>query len=247
MSNSLVRFVLVRPEEAGNVGATARILANFGYDDLVLVDPRAVRIQEGYKWARGAEGILEGAGIVDALEEAVADCTTAWAATRRRGKQRGAYLDPREAAERTAGLHAGEIAAFVFGPESRGLATREVGLCTGRVTIPTTAAHPSLNLAQAVAVCAYECHRAHHREAGAAPRARRATVAEREALYTHLERSLSELGFLLPDTRAARMGQLRSVLERSALTPDETRFLRGLARKISRAARRLPPDPAGPG
>ena len=57
MSLNRIRVVLVRPEEAGNVGAAARVLKNFGLRHLVLVEPRMARPQEAYKWAHGSEDV----------------------------------------------------------------------------------------------------------------------------------------------------------------------------------------------
>jgi tRNA/rRNA methyltransferase len=243
-----LRVVLVRPEEAGNVGAAARVLRNFGMNHLVLVSPRAARPAEAIKWARGAEDLLEGADIVEDLATAVAPCTEVWGATRRRGRGRGTYLSPREAAERSAPLLAeGTSIAWVFGPESRGLRTEELDHCTARVTIPTGPRQESLNLAQAVAVCCYESFVA-SRETGV-PRARRtpATHGERKALYDHLETALGSIGFIEPHTASARMRVLRRILERSAPTPEEVRFLRGIARQTAWAGEKRNLEDQGQG
>lgn len=227
-----VRVVLVRPEEAGNVGAAARVLKNFGLGELVLVAPRLARPAEAVKWARGAEDVLEGAEIADNLEAAVGSCAKAWAVTRRRGKLRRRFSPLREAAAQTAALAASAVpVAWVFGPESRGLSTEETELCSARVTIPTSPRQPSLNLAQAVAICSYEVAAAARGKP--APVARRlADTAQREALYRHLESALLAVGFLHPQTRRARMATLEAILERADLSPHEARFLRGIARQM---------------
>ena len=226
-----VRIVLVRPEEAGNVGAAARVLKNFGLSDLVLVAPRLTRPEEAVKWARGAEDVLEGAQIVDDLETAIASCAVAWAVTRRGGRLRRRFASLREAATRTAALAVAQPVAWVFGPESRGLSTAETERCSARVTIPTSPRQPSLNLAQAVALCSYEI--ALDARETPAPAARRlATTGEREALYHHLEAALLQVGFLHPQTRRARMATLQAILERADLSPHDVRFLRGIARQV---------------
>lgn len=239
MNPESIRIVLVRPEEAGNVGAAARVMKNFGLRRLALVSPRLARPQEAYKWARGAEEIVEGADLHDDLEGALASTVRAWATTRRRGKQRGGFVTPDRAAAETATLAAtGQETAWVFGPESRGLATGEVALCSDRVVIPTDAAQPSLNLAQAVAVSCYEIHRT-LRAGGENPLPHReAALADRTALYDHLRAELLRIGFLLPHTADSRMNVLRRLLERSRPTPREVRLLRGLARQIGWAADR---------
>ncbi len=226
-----IRVVLVRPEEAGNIGAAARALKNFGLSHLVLVSPRTARPEDARKWAHGAEDILDGADVVDDLADALAPCARAWATTRRGGRLRGRYLDVRDAARETIKAPADAPVAWVFGPESRGLRTDEVELCSARVTIPTAPEQPSLNLAQAVAVCCYETRRAAREEDPPAER-RASTVAERDALYRHLETALLEIGFLHAHTARTRMAILRGLLERAQPTPREVKFLRGVARQM---------------
>jgi TrmH family RNA methyltransferase len=228
-----VRFVLVRTEEAGNVGATARVLRNFGLSRLVLVAPQFGSFAEARKWAHGAEDVLEGAEIVDSLEQALEGCEAAWAATRRLGRLRAKGTSPGEAAAETVSRAAGGAqAAWVFGPESRGLSTEEVARCGRRVTIPTAPEQPSLNLAQAAAIAAYELYRRTLRTGGSPAPRREATVAERQALYGHLEEALLATGFLHHHTAQARMAAVRALLERSRLSPREVRLLRGVARQI---------------
>ena len=235
MESTRVRIVLVRPEEAGNVGAAARVMKNFGLAHLVLVDPRAVRPAEALKWGRKAGDILEGADVVPDLTAALAGCATAWAVTRRGGRDRGRFHTPREAAAETGTLAGrGGAVAWVFGPEARGLASEEVELCAGRVTITTSPRQPSLNLAQAVAVCCYELSLAGRSEDRALPAP--ASFEDRESMYAHWARALASIDFL----RAAgptRLRMLRALVERGRPTPPEVRFLRGIARRVLRAGK----------
>jgi TrmH family RNA methyltransferase len=227
-----VRFVLVRPEASENVGAAARVLCNFGFQNLVLVDPKLVRPERAYVVAHGAKDVVEGAQHASDLDEALAGCVRAFATSRRSGKRRGASLLLRDAARESA-MAPGPV-AWVFGSESNGLRAEEIERCSDRVLIPTAPQHRSLNLAQAVAVVAYELHLAGKPGPEKRP-AREASLEEREALYAHLETALLAIGFLSPETAPARMGELRRLLERSRPSPDEVRFLRGIARRMARA------------
>jgi tRNA/rRNA methyltransferase len=227
-----IRVVLVQPEEAGNVGAAARVLKNFGLTHLVLVSPRLARPEETYKWAHGAEEVVEGADIVSNLGEAVGPCARAWATTRRHGKHRGRSVPPREAAVAMQEMAlSGQPSAWIFGPESRGLNSEEIALCSDRVSIPTSPDQPSLNLAQAVAVCCYETFLAGKPESSSVP-ALEAPLEDQAALYSHLEEALLGIGFLLPHTAATRMTALRRMVERARPTPSEVRLLRGMARQV---------------
>jgi TrmH family RNA methyltransferase len=227
-----VRFVLVRPEESENVGAAARVMHNFGFDDLVLVEPRLARPERAYVVAHRAEDVVRAATHVTRLDQALGDCVRAFATSRRSGKRRGQSLKLEEAALESAAT-TGPV-AWVFGPESNGLSALEIESCSDRVLIPTAPAHPSLNLAQAVAVVAYELFLARTRPVDKRS-AREAPLREREALYRHLEDALLAIGFVSPGTARARMSELRRLLERSRPSPDEVRFLRGIARRMARA------------
>lgn len=243
MSLEHVRLVLVRPEEAGNVGAAARVAKNFGLSHLVLVQPRLDRPESAYRWARGAEEIVEGAEFVDSLDRAIAPCRRAWAASRRRGRARGSVTKPRTAAREVVSLAlSGQDAALVFGPESRGLGNAEIAACSDRLWIPTSPSQPSLNLAQAVAVCAYEVYLAAQDGAPEGPPHREAPLGDRAALYDHLERALAAVGFLLPHTARTRMAALREVLERARLKSAEVRLLRGVARQVQWAGEKANGD-----
>ena len=232
MSFESLRVILVRPEEAGNVGAAARVLKNFGLRHLVLVDPRMARPEEAYKWAHGAEEVVEGADVMTGLAEALAPCARAWAATRRRGKHRGPADLPRRAAREIHALaSSGQTTAWVFGPESHGLTTEELAQCSDRVSIPTAPRQPSLNLAQAVAVCGYETFLAGMDPTPPA-KPREALLEERAALYRHLEEALATVGFLFPHTAQSRMAAIRRIVERARPSSREVRLLRGLARQV---------------
>ena len=144
---------------------------------------------------------------------------------------------------------AGEV-AWLFGPEDHGLRDDELDRCTHLVHVPTSHALPSLNVAQAVLLTAYEIRRAvacatEPPADGIEPPAEH---GEREAMYAHLERSLVAIGFLGRDSRDVLMRRLRRALGRAGLTAEEVRLLRGVARQTLWAAARaglvLPePDP----
>src|SRR5436190_19990274 len=76
--------VLVEPQLGENIGAAARVMANFGLAQLRLVNPR-----DGWpniharRSASGADRILEGVTLFDSVQAAIADCTLVLATTAR--------------------------------------------------------------------------------------------------------------------------------------------------------------------
>ncbi|MFQ5598989.1 MAG: RNA methyltransferase [Candidatus Krumholzibacteriia bacterium] len=239
------RIVLVQPAHAGNVGAVARAMKNMGFCELWLVAPQFGDADGARRLAHGAEDILDAARRVESLAEALAGCCWGVAATRRAGRRRDATHTPRSLAEAVRREPARRPLALVFGPEKDGLTAAELEQCHDVLTIPASAAHPSLNLAQAVVVVAYElfvaCLDAKDRER-AARRSADASCEELEGLYAHLEEVLLEVGFVSPETASHQMRALRRLLGRARPRPEEVTRLRGICRQILWAVRSREPQ-----
>jgi tRNA/rRNA methyltransferase len=225
--------ILDHPQLAENIGAVARVMANFGLEDLRLVAPRDGWPQ-GRAWASasGADWVLDGARVFERLEDAIADLRLLYAATARPRETALPVLTPREAAgELNAAAGAGLVTGLLFGGERAGLETEAVALANGIVTIPIDPRHRSLNLAQAVAISAYEWRLgvldrppAPFRE-GAPP----ADQAMMLGLYEHLERELETAGFFHPpEKKPAMVRNLRVALGRARFTDQEARTFRGV-------------------
>lgn len=240
-----IRIVLVRPEHGGNVGGAARALKNMGLRELVLVQPAAFDADEAQRLAHGAEDVLHGAPHLATLQEALADCRWSVGTTRRRGRHRLPHYTPRSFARGVVDAPSRRPLAIVFGPEKDGLTDADLSLCHERLSIPSTEAHPSLNLAQAVLVVCYELFVQASQvveEPSVEPTASLATGAECEAMYAHLEEVLREVGFVHPHTVAHQMRAFRQLLSRARLEPADVSLLRGLWRQTLWATRsRRPP------
>jgi tRNA/rRNA methyltransferase len=225
--------VLVAPSGALNIGSVARAMANFGVADLRLVTPQTDHLQDAArKMAVKATPILEQATIHDDLASALRDCHFALGTTRRFGKYRENLLHPDEAAQTLLPLLGKGRVALVFGREDRGLKTEELDLCQRLITIPTSEALPSMNLAQSVAVCLYEVAKVHGSGNATGTGRKLATVTQLEDLFEHMRRSFREIGYLDPQNPEHILRAIRRFLGRAALDPREVRILRGMLSQI---------------
>ncbi|HMO68105.1 MAG TPA: RNA methyltransferase [Novosphingobium sp.] len=231
-------IVLVRPQLGENIGKAARAMLNFGLTDLRLVAPR-----DGWPnpsagpAAAGADVVLERAQVFDSLAEAVADCAHVYATPVRKRDVTKPVLTPEEAA-RAIHRDTGR-SAYVFGPERSGLETDDVALARAIVTVPINPEFGSLNLAQAVILCAYEWSK----NAGLVqPTAEDllppAPQEELEAMILHMERLLEPRGFFRPAIRAAVTKRtLRSMLTKPAWNHLEVRTMRGVLSALAKEPR----------
>jgi tRNA/rRNA methyltransferase len=199
-----VRFVLVRPRNPLNIGAAARGMANFGFDDMVVVKPYAPVWRE-LTSAVGAERLMLAARSVDGLPDAVEGCQLVLGTTavRDRNLQRpvvrlpelGAFLKERGV----------ERAAILFGSEKTGLSNTHLERCHAYLTVPTSMEQPSMNLSHAVTVVGYELARAREDLGAPSRELPPAQAADVDQLVTHTLALFKKAGFLscLPERKQA--------------------------------------------
>jgi tRNA/rRNA methyltransferase len=228
-------IVLVRPQLGENIGKAARAMLNFGLTEMRLVAPR-----DGWPnpsagpAAAGADIVLERAAVFRTLAEAVADCAHVYATTVRKRGVTKAVLTPEQAA-RTIHRQAGR-SAIVFGPERSGLETEDVALARAIVTVPINPEFGSLNLAQAVILCAYEWSKhADLEQPTVEDLLPPAPQEELEGLIGHFEALLEERDYFFPPSRAAATRRtLRNVLTKPGWNHLEVRTLRGVLSQLER-------------
>lgn len=148
---ALVDIVLVRPREAGNVGMVARAIANHGLGRLILVAPRGFDPDRARWRAPGAADVVDACSIHASVQEAVAPHARVFGTSARRRSLRWPLLGPDAVAREICGQP--QPTALLFGPEDAGLQNEDMAPCHKVLELPT-AAHASLNLAQAVTVTA---------------------------------------------------------------------------------------------
>jgi tRNA/rRNA methyltransferase len=231
--------VLVEPQLGENIGAAARVMGNFGLSRLRLVKPRDgwPNMQAG-RAASGADRILEDAQLYDTVEAAIADCTLVLATTARAHDQAKPVISPDAAAALLAPRVAGgDNVAVLFGRERYGLQNREVALADRIVTFPVNPAFASLNLAQAVAVLAYEWFKL--ASGGALPFAmpQKSPPAGKEqvqAFFADLERELDQIEYFRPlEKRATMLVNLRNIFARMQPTQQDIQTLHGIVVALS--------------
>lgn len=230
-----VDIVLVRPARGANVAAACRALKNMGVRRLTVVEPAGdIEAPEARALAYGAWDVLEERRTVGTLADAVAGAHVVVGTS---GKEGEAAVSPRELPPIWAERGGGRL-AVVFGPEASGLRSEELALCHARVRIPTDPAQPSLNLAQAVLIVAYELRLASLAGSYPVERPAAASAGELEAALGDLRAGLLAIGYLNPDNPDALLAELRTWLARAGPTSREVTLLRGMARQIRWAGAR---------
>jgi tRNA/rRNA methyltransferase len=231
--------VLVEPQLGENIGAAARVMANFGLSRLRLVAPRqAWPNPKASMMAAGADRVLDAAQLFDTAAAAIADCAFVLATTARAHDQAKPVVGPEAAARELAPrVAAGETVAIVFGRERIGLLNEEVALADRIVTFPVNPAFASLNLAQAVAIMGYEWFKlaangtlpfVMPRKSGSAPK------EQLEAFFAGVEQELERVEFFRPaEKRDTMLINLRNIFTRMQPTQQDIQTLHGVIAAIA--------------
>ena len=238
MDPSQVEIVLVRPSRPANVAAACRAMKNMGLAKLWLVEPRpGLEDPANRALAYGAWDVLDGARRASTLMEAVGSSHAVVGTT---GLPTAEAWSPRQLAQAAPALAGTGALSLVFGPEATGLTTAERDLCHRLVRIPADPAQPSLNLAQAVLLLAYELRLALlsvPAAGGGEASEPRASAGEVEEAVAELRKALLEIGYLDAQNPDLVLAELRGLLTRARPTPREVLLLRGLARQTAWAGR----------
>jgi len=247
-----VRIVLVRTSHAGNIGAAARAMRTMGLANLVLVAPQRPIDDSARALAAGGADVLDRAVHVPTLDAAVAECVAVFGCTARSRTVSLPELSPRQAAAALLDHARTGPVALVFGSERTGLTNQELMRCAAQVHIAADPEYPSLNLAAAVQIAAYELRcaaldraaidadanaRAPRDDARADPAlAEGATAAQLEGLATHLKHALFVVDFFKGRVPDRLMRRLRRLSQRARMTTAEVALLRGILSDVERVA-----------
>lgn len=222
-----LHFVLVRTRFASNLGSSVRAMKNMGFENLVLVDPRCEIGVEARAYAMKGAEILDRALFLPRLETARDRLGLLVATTGRFRQPRPSLIDCPDFADLMTSGFGEQTAGIVFGSEGNGLTHKELRLCHWLMRIPTDSDYPVMNLAQAVAVVAYELNRRLTRAPGA-ELLHEATAEEVANFLDALKQFLQGVRFPEHVKIDKLMHRLRRIAARARLEKEDINLLRGL-------------------
>ena len=226
-------IILVRPQLPENGGAVARAMGNFGLKTLRLVEPLFSPLDpKAIAMAAGADAILKNATVHPSLEEAIADLPYIYGTCAVERLMVKKYIPVREAMPEIAVC---ERVGIVFGPERTGLSNEELSNFRAILQVPVDPEFSSLNLAQSVAITAYEWYQTQSDFKGklhlgdSIP----ATNEQLQGFLGALEHTLDETHFWRIDHKKPIMWRnLQNIFTRMDLTEQEVRTLHGMIKSL---------------
>jgi TrmH family RNA methyltransferase len=225
----MINIVLIESKTQGNIGAVARIMANFGFKDLILVNPRCKHLgKESLKRAKHAKQVLKKAIVVKSfnyLEKFdLVVGTTAITGTDYNIPR--VSLSPEEFSKQVLKVK-GKI-ALVFGRESSGLNNEEIQKCDFTTTINTSKDYLTMNISHSLAVFLYELFK----QRVQTKKISLGSSKDKRALIKEIQSLIKKLEFSTEEKRDTQRKVWRRVIGKSFLTKRELYALFGFFKKL---------------
>jgi len=228
-----ISFILIEPQEPGNIGAAARALKNMGFKNLELVNPVHFHTKEAKWMSCQAYNMIKQAIVYSNFEDAIKDKNLIVGTTRRLGSRRGLIIPLKDSIRRIITVAKKNKVAILFGRERNGLTNKEVKECGFMITIPADTTAPSLNVAQSVLLVAYELSRKTYKTSS--PELVR--HEELGSFYKRLEEILNLLEYVPRGDRDLErkiIQNIKHLAGRSGLTEWELNMLHGICSQVER-------------
>ena len=151
-------IILSRPQLGENIGAAARIMHNFGLENLRLISPRdGWPNKKATTVSSGGGRIIDNAIVFNDINDAVSDLNFIFSTTIRTRKYSKEIYDPDKGMKYVKKLlEKGNSVGIIFGSERAGLEKHEISSSNAIISIPVSENFKSINLSHAVAIISYE-------------------------------------------------------------------------------------------
>lgn len=229
----MIEIILIEPETAGNIGAVARVMKNFGFPSLTLIDPKCDHLEkEALDRSTHAKDILKKAKIkkrsylkrFDYIIGTTAILGTDYNIPR-------SPLTPKELSHKLNSSAKDTKIALIFGRESTGLTNSEIEACDFMVTIPATKEYPTLNISHSVSIILYELFKQKVQNKSNSHIAQ-ATKKEKDVLFEKIDEIIKTLHFSTPEKRETQKTVWKRIIGKSLLTKREAFALLGFFKKV---------------
>ena len=230
-------FILIKPQLGENIGACARSMKNFGFNNLNIVSPKFIFPNHKTKVTSvGAIDIINKTKIYNKTVDAVGDFDIVVALSARRrdiNKKHISMKDLIDILEKKINLKFG----FMFGPESSGLSNKDLSYSNYILQIPTSQKFKSLNLSHSLTIICFEIFKLLNKSSFD-KKGKNLKISSKSKIYLvvkHLVKLLENKDFFLPkEKKQSMLLNINNLLYRLEPNDKELRILASIISSLSK-------------
>jgi len=228
----MLSIILVEPENSANLGGVARVMANFGIKELVLVNPKCRINEESRRLAKNAQKILDkarinGFSILERYDYLIGT-------TSKLGSDYNiprSPMSPEQLANKLKGIREKKKIALILGRESQGLRNKEIRLCDFIVSIPTSRNYKALNISHALGIILYELYKEKNTKEMLKPHPLM-NRKEKEQIIKLLKSAMKKMDFANQKKKETQIRVWKRMITKSFMTRREAYALMGFLKKV---------------
>ena len=226
MKTNNITFILHKPQLSENIGACARALKNFNFNNLTLVDPKPIYPNDKIlATSVGAKNIINKSKIFDELGSAVEKIDYLIATSARFRNKNIKHISLEDLKK----IDFNKKVGFLFGSEASGLSNNEVSYANYTLQIPTNPDFKSLNLSHSLIIIAQYVSGIVKSKTSNFKKSKKVKAASKKEIHSMTNlciQNLDEINFLKPkEKKPIMLENLRNIFYRMELSSKETRIL----------------------
>lgn len=231
-----IHIILYKPQLPENIGAIARIMKNFGFTSLRIVDPECQWPNtKAVATACTAYNILiHNTNVYDSLSQALADINIVYAASAK-SKERTRDVMPAQEMSKVS-FNQNMQYALLFGPEKHGFRQQELMLANHIIYIETHTDCTSLNLAQAAAILCYETSKNNTLIKRLSTNPQNEDPASKEDIYNIYKNTMTNItaaNSLRNDHKIEKLSRdFVNIISRAQLCKKDVRIIHGILKAL---------------
>ena len=229
MSVNNISFILHKPQLSENIGACARGMKNFNFQQLVIIDPKPIYPNDKiFATSVGAKNIINKAKTYKTLEPSLKkiDCVIATSARFRNKNIKHIQLEDLKK------INYKKKIAFLFGSEASGLSNNEISYSNYTLQIPTNPDFKSLNLSHSLIIVAQYVSSIINSKVSSFKKSNKVKLASKKEIVAMANLCINNLEdinfFKTKDKKPIMLENLRNIFYRMELSTKETRILSGV-------------------
>ena len=229
MSNNNISFILHKPQLSENIGACARAMKNFDFQNMIIVDPKPIFPNDKIlATSVGAKDVINKSKTFKDLKSALKNIDIVIATSARFRNKNIKHIQLEDLKK----IDFKKKVAFLFGSEASGLSNNEISYCNYTLQIPTNPKFKSLNLSHSLIIIAhYTSSILKSKTLKFLKSSKVKTATKREILLMAdlCIKNLDEINFFKPkEKKPIMLENLRNIFYRMELSSKETRILSGV-------------------
>ena len=223
---SNISFILNKPQLSENIGACARAIKNFNFNNLTIVNPKPLFPNDKIlATSVGAKEIINNSKVYNKLEHAIKKVDFIIATSSRSRNKNIKHIKLNDLKK----IDFNKKIAFLFGSEASGLSNNEISYSNYVLQIPTNPKFKSLNLSHSLIVVAQTIFELLNSKKISYNRSKKIKAASKKDLQDMINlciKHLNEIDFFKPkEKKPVMLENLRSLFYKMDLSQKETRIL----------------------